>query len=103
MKQGKEKVLERPLEFFAQLCFMILETTTDLARLLGEAAGWACSVKPRERCCPVSAAFILRNPGKAGSATRARSNAEAKLNLSKLAISSFELMFSKWKSCEALG
>lgn len=82
---------------------MILETTTDLARLLGEAAGWACSVKPRECSCSVSTAFILTNTSKAGSATEAPSNADAKLNLSKLAISSFELMFSKCKSCEAPG
>lgn len=82
---------------------MILETTADLARLLGEAAGWACSVKPRECSCSVSTAFILINTGKAGNASKAHSNADAKLNLSKLAISSFEFMFSKWKSCEALG
>lgn len=29
-------------------------------------------------------------------------NADAKLNLPKLAVGKFKLMFSKWKSCEAL-
>lgn len=53
--------------------------------------------------CPVSTAFILRSPSKAGSTTQARRNADAELNLSKLAISSSELMFSKCKSCEAVG
>lgn len=57
---------------------MILETTTDLARLLGEAAGWACSVRPRECSCSVSTVFILRNTRKAGNATEAHSNADAK-------------------------